>query len=127
MPRQRTPTNIHILNGTHKVNPERMRERLSEPEAAPFPKAPPKYLPPEVKTAWQAITDVVPAGVLKAPDIFVVEQLAILIAEMRENPFKMTSGNRSQLRLTLGALGMTPADRSKVMVDKKPINEFDDI
>ena len=115
MARPRVPTSILELRGTYRKHPERRRH--GEPVVKdPFPSSAPAHLPPEVKTAWQAITDAASPGVLKPSDIFIVELAACLVAEHRLAPFDMPSSRRSQLLIILGSLGMTPRDRGKLHV-----------
>ena len=113
MARQRVPSDLLKLRGAYRKHPERRRH--GEPVVTnPFPTSAPDHLPPDIKTAWQAIVDVASPGVLKAPDIFIVELAAGLVAEHRRAPFDMSSSRRSQLLIILGSLGMTPRDRVKL-------------
>jgi hypothetical protein len=54
-----------------------------------------------------------------------VEQLCALLTEFREDWRAFTTPRHSELRRCLGALGMTPADRSKVSVPRPASNPFE--
>jgi len=128
MAKQRTPTNVLTMKGALKKNPARGRARAGEPtELDPFPKAAPRYLNANQKRAWAKVVKMVPAGVLKASDVVVVEITACLYAEFVAAPMLMETPRVAQLRIALGALGCTPADRSKLSVDKPRRGEFDDV
>lgn len=112
----RKPTALLELNGAFKKNPN--RKRPQEPISAPFPTEPPEYLTHDQKQTWFEIVDHTPAGVLMKSDAFIVEMVAILLAEFRAAPSLMDNPRLTRLSVELGRLGLTPADRSKIIVPK---------
>ncbi len=123
MPRQRKPTAIMELTGAFRKDPQLRRDN-EPPSVGPFPAQPPDHLADDIKAAWEEIVEVVPFGVLGGSDRFIVEVCAILVAEMRRET--MNSARITQLRIALGALGLTPADRARLTVDRKEPNPFDE-
>jgi len=116
MPRQRTPTRKLNLLGSFNKHPERARP--DDVFTGAFPADPPERLSDEIKATWREVVAVSHHGVLQAADVFIVEVCAALLAEHRRVPFNMMSARLTQLRVSLGALGLTPADRSRLSVPK---------
>jgi phage terminase small subunit len=117
MARPRTPTNVHVLRGTGKVHPERMRERKNEPKEDRQIGDIPEYLAEDEKKAWREIvTNVIP-GVLGQADRNSVELASVLMAAFRRR--ETTSSDLGQLIRLLGQFGMTPSERSKINVGGK--------
>ncbi len=114
MARQRTPTSKLKVIGAFDKHPERTRE--DDVYTGAFPTEPPEHLSEEVKSAWHEIVAVSHYGVLQASDTFIVELAAGLLAELRRDPFEMVAARLTQLRVALGALGLTPADRSRLSI-----------
>ena len=128
MARPRKPTNVLELNGAHKKNPARGRERENEPKPVnPIGEAPAEFAS-EQKAAWNDIVKQCHEGVLTSVDRLIVEIGANLLAEYRLNPIMFPSAKLNQLRGVLAQCGMTPADRSRVGVvgGKKPKGDFDE-
>lgn len=117
MPRPRTPTPILELRGAFDKNPN--RRRPSEPKPEPLGD-PPDHLHDQARQAWVEIVSVSPAGVLGSMDRPLLEIASNLLAAHRNNPSE-TKG-LSILISCLSKLGMSPTDRSKVVVveDEKP-------
>ena len=128
MTRQRTPTSLLEAAGTFKHNPSRGLQRANEPEVhEPIPAHAPQHLPDDVQAAWHYIVPLIPEGVAKVVDAPVVEQLCSLYAIFREDPKAFQVAQHGEMRRLLGALGMTPADRSKVSAPKKDTNPFTEL
>lgn len=114
--------------GAFKKDPQRKRARENEPQVAePLPDTPPDYLEPEVQASWCELVALIPAGVAKSCDRYIVEMAATLITRLRIESVVMPQERFSELRRCLGELGMTPASRSKVSAPKPLGNEFDDV
>jgi len=127
------PKNIHILKGTGKVHPERMRERENEPENVNPVGEPFEHLDENLKSAWREIVSLSIEGVLGEADRLAIEQAARLLIKCR-NQFThdgevvpSTAQEQNQFFKYLSQFGMLPADRSKInMPKKKPKNKFAD-
>ena len=133
MARNHLPKNIHILKGTAKAHPERMRERENEPvNKAPIGK-PSKYLSTVEKRFFKEIVDNSIEGVLGKSDRIAVEIAAALLFKVRNLNIvegevqPATAGEQQLLCKYLGQFGMLPADRAKLSVEpKKAKSVFDD-
>lgn len=117
MGRPRTPTALHALRGTEQVHPERMRERANEPQ--PFGGVGPCTIP-ELATAWDYLVGCAAAGVLTSMDKVVLAQASALLTLFWKAPLEFDAKLHARLHALLGSMGMTPADRSKVVVAKAP-------
>ncbi len=150
MPRNHLPKNIHVLKGTAKQHPERMRERENEPvNKAPIGK-PSKYLNTVEKRFFKEIVSNSIDGVLGEADRIAVECAAQLLYKVRglniiqvvddshqpteDEPIKLkevviqaTAGEQQLLIKYLGQFGMLPADRAKISIEPgKKKSAFDD-
>jgi hypothetical protein len=111
MPRPRKPTHLHVVQNT--FNSTRHKDRKGEPVVGePLGDAPPQWRVTE-KIIWAEVANAIPAGVATKTDRLIVELTCRLLIEMRAK--KLTPALASQLRCCLGSLGMTPADRSRVV------------
>jgi phage terminase small subunit len=112
MARNRTPTSILEAKGsfvTHKN-----RQRVSEPDAKEPMCDPPDYLGKEEKKVWRDIVKHACPGVLFASDQDAFQLYVRLVAKMRYHFSEM-----SQFVSLASRFAATPADRSKVVVEKK--------
>ena len=128
MARPAKPLNVHILKGTGKKHPERMRERENEPENInPIGDAP-ETLSKIEQAAWHEIVNNAIPGVLGEADRLAVEETARLVVKCRGLGDEPAIGQeRNLLNRYLGQMGMTPSERSKIRIDKpKPKNKFDE-
>ena len=117
MGRPRTATKILEMKGAFKVNPE--RKRPAEPEVtAPFPMDAPNDYDGYQLEAWNEIVGCVPDGVLTGADLPSVKMVVLLYAEFLEKGVKMPSVNMNRLATDMGKLGLNPADRAKLSVEK---------
>lgn len=115
MARTRKPTNILQLKGGFKSHADRARARANEPTPlGPLDTKPPSWLTEAQRVCYTEIMDTCHPDVLSTADATVVQLVACLTAEFRENPGKMPVARMVRLMTGLGMLGMTPADRSKV-------------
>lgn len=117
MARPRKPTAILELNGSMKAHPERKRARANEPEPTGELGNAPSYMTAEEKKVWRELKRDVPSGVLTSAERIAVELVCRLTSRLRDGSIKPQEC--SVLRSTLGSLGLTAADRSKVSVKPK--------
>lgn len=149
MARPRKPTALLEITGAFKRNPN--RKRPDEPRESRPLGDPPGRLPANAVPFWLELADMVSGGVLTFRDRWAVElatrlmekatreasiEMALELAregELSAEEIKaliqkesISSAELSALRSLLAALGMTPADRSKLSVptNEKPANRF---
>jgi hypothetical protein len=120
MARPRKPTNVLTLSGSFIAHPERARARADEPEPVGEVGEPPAHLSPEEKAAWREIVDMCPPGVLALSDRLILEHGSRLLAQLRKDRTYIDSRLMLRLEGTLGRLGLSPADRSRVSAATKP-------
>ena len=116
MARPRKPTKILELRGSFKQNPQ--RKRLNEPQPEADLGKPPKNLTAAQQKIWYEIIEQTPDGVITRMDRFTLEILTVLLHKVRTTP-RVQGAELSTLMRCLTAFGMTPADRSKVVVATK--------
>mgnify|MGYP006935313773 CR=1 FL=1 len=133
MARPALPKNIHVLKGTAKKDPQRMRARENEPENKNPLGKPSDYLNELQKEFFNEIVSDSIEGVLGEADRLAVEQASILLWKCRNlniidgDIVQATAAEQSQFFKYLSQFGMTPADRSKISIPKqKEKNRFDD-
>jgi len=151
MSRPRKPSALLELSGAYRKNPSRRRPPAPEP-AGPLGD-PPERLQGEARMFWYEIVNALAAGVLTCADRWCVELAAMTMAKAVRIPDPavvlelaraaelsaeetktqirqqaMTGAHWTLLRSLLGAMGMTPADRSKLSIPaEKPKNKFEDL
>ncbi len=115
MGRNRTPTALLDAKGTFLVNPQRARpdEPTSDRPLGP----PPEYLSDSQKEIWDELAEQVLPGVAFQSDRTAFELLVRLTAKMRDGEMGKTSDMITLLSVC-SRFAMTPADRSKVRVEK---------
>jgi len=121
MARPRKPTKVLEMRGAFDKDPQ--RKRTKEPEPKGDLGQPPKQLSPSAKSAWREFAKQAPDGVFGDSDRVAVEIASVLLAEFREDPAEFSAARMARLDSLLGRFGMTPADRSKVVVDKSADEE----
>ena len=120
MARPRTATNLLDARGSFQKNPQRKAERAEEPTDLEPLGDPPAGLSEREYEMWSEVVTVMHKGVVYEVDRFAVELAVRLITKMRYRFNDMTAAEMGRLQGVLGQLGMTPADRSKVQVLRKP-------
>lgn len=147
--RPRKPTKLLEMSGAFRKNPD--RKRPDEPQELRPLGDPPGRLPANAIAFWDELVDMVSGGVLTYRDRWAVEWAARLMEKsVREQSVEtilelaregelgaadikamvqkesISSAEMSILRSLLAALGMTPADRSKLSIPQKekPVNRF---
>jgi hypothetical protein len=122
MGRPTLPKSIHILKGSDKANPARMKARENEPENTKPLGKPPSELNNIEKKYFNQIASESIAGVLGEADRIAVSLAAKLMA-LTHSPEGATAAQTAQLIKLLSQFGMTPSDRSKLSIEpiKKPV------
>lgn len=111
MPAHRKPTALQELSSAWRKNPQRRRV---EPTVIGPIGAPPKQAPLDFPAAWRYLVKCAPAGVLASRDRVWLEVAAHLLVQFRANPAEMHPAKLSRLTACLSALGLSPADASRV-------------
>lgn len=123
MGRHALPTSIKEARGSYKNHPERRPDGELQPLEGIGPA--PDSLVVEA-FIWDEVVEMLPAGVLGNTDRVALETMCKLIFKMRFDFDNMTAAQLGKLETFLARFGMTPADRSKiVMPKKKDSNPFD--
>ena len=123
MARPRKPTAIHVLKGTAEKHPDRMRARGNEPQPQGGIGPCPEKLGPKVAEAWDSLVEGCAPGVLTSMDRVAMQLAASLLARFWAGPLECDIKVVGRLHSLLGSMGMTPADRSKVVVAKEQKRE----
>lgn len=118
MARPRKPSNVLELKGAFAKDPKRGVARENEPEPVGVIGDAPAYLDESERACWKEIVGMCHVGSLCAADALIVEHGARVLAALRANPVYEDVKLMVRLEATLGKLGLTPADRSKVQVVK---------
>lgn len=121
MARPRKPTQLHVVSGSAKKHPDRMRDRTGEPvlQGGDLRDArPPKHLDKEHAALWNELRRHLHARVSSDQDAIAFEALVRLVGVMRSGG--AAAADYARLQAYLGEFGMTPASRSKVAQAKKP-------
>jgi len=120
MPRPRKPTKVLEMQGAYKANPQRKKERVNEPKPDTDIGNPPRGFTAAQKKIWQEMIDITPDGVITRMDRFILEVVSVMLCRFREaytgRGKPLQSSEYGILMRALTSLGMTPADRSKVLV-----------
>jgi hypothetical protein len=115
MPRPRTPKERAEVTGAAKIHPGRFRSRPN-PQTGALGKAS-KWLSKEQAAVWELFRAEFPW--LQESDRCLLEIATILRARLLAGEDIGTAGV-NQLRLCVGMMGGTPADRSKVGIVEEP-------
>lgn len=125
MGRPRKPTNILKLNGAFKHDPARGKARENEPVPTGGIGSCPDHIS-ELTPIWDEVVDIVPPGVLSNCDRIIMEMICRSIHQLRTDT--ISDGRFSRLAAMLGKIGLTPSDRSKIIVPKQySTNPFDQL
>jgi hypothetical protein len=113
--RNKTPTAILDAKGAFIVNPQ--RSRPSEPKSDRPLGSPPKYLSKEEKLVWKEVAKRLLPGVALESDRDAFEMMVRMTSAMRSG-HPLTAAERTTLISLWSRFAMTPADRSRVAVEK---------
>ena len=116
MPAVRKPTAILEASGAFENHPSRRRPR--EPNSGRGVGPAPEWLAEDERRAWDQIVGDCAAGVFQSSDRVFLEQLARLLAKSRRRSDGSGVNAVGLILQMLSRCGMTPADRSKVVVVK---------
>lgn len=123
----RKPSRILSLEGRFRHNPARGRARANEPIKNARLGDPPIRLSEGRQAVWREILGLLVPGVALQSDAIAFEEMVCLVARTREQ--WLEPKDRAQLIRLFTLFGMTPADRSRVSVDRgaKDQNPFEKI
>lgn len=123
MARHTTPTAIKEARGSFKNHPERRPGGEFTPEMGIGPAPASLVVEAEI---WDEVVQLLPGGVLGNTDRVALEIMCKLIFKMRYDFDNMTAAQITRLETLLARFGMTPADRTKIVIPKgKPKNTFE--
>lgn len=80
---------------------------------------PPEDWPHEAQKLWFELVEAAPLGVVTHADRFMIEVTCRLMAKIRASKGEILASEVAQLRMCLGTLGMTPADRLRFPGSRK--------
>lgn len=127
--RPRTPTSLLLIQGAYAAHPERAAARKDEPAPKSGVGDAPKAMKVAARKCWDYLVEIAPEGVLGDSDRAYLEVAAELLAlKRRVGVERMESAKLNRLETMLGKLGLNPADRSRVSIERrKPKNSFEGI
>lgn len=113
MPRPRKPTRLHILSGSAKRHPERIRNRKHEPPVDTCLREidPPSHLSKAHKQLWLELRDGLSPFVAGESDMLAFEFLVRCAHMLRTGTMPPAFGAR--LLALLRAFGLTPSTRAQ--------------
>jgi len=120
------PIELAEFKGADRKNPQRYRKSVPK-SGMPLGNAP-AHLSPEAQSVWFELEAYSLPGVLTGADRLLFEIASNLMAEYREDPKGFTAARIEKLVGCLARLGMSPADRQKLGVEKdaEEDNAFND-
>lgn len=125
MARHAQPIELAKFKGADKKDPQRYRKET--PKRGDDLGEPPAHLSEGAKAIWLEIERYCLPGVITGAERFIFEILSNLLSEYRENPYEFEVGKYAQMIGCFARLGMSPADRSKLGLEKKKdTNDFND-
>lgn len=110
------PTALRELHGTADRNKQRNNPNEPVPTRGIGPA--PEHLPAAMHAIWDEVVGAMYAGVLGEADRLALEAMVRLVYLMRTDFDEMTAAQLNQLTGLLARFGMTPADRTKIVVPK---------
>ena len=116
MARPRKPTAVLELKGAFNKDPQRQRDAEPVPtDDIGDPPTAPNFTAEHCK-AWHEVVSIAPPGVLFNSDRLALEMFVCLLVEFRGNPNGFHQAKLGRLESLCGKFGMTPSDRSKIIV-----------
>jgi phage terminase small subunit len=120
------PMALRVIAGTDKKNKHRNNNDEPVPTCGIGPA--PKHLNPKQRAIWDEIVGMSCPGVLGESDRIALEMLCRLVHDMRDYSNLFNAARYTQLSGMLGRFGMTPSDRTRIVVKKpKPKNAYEDL
>jgi phage terminase small subunit len=120
MPARKKSLTLLKLSGGLKNHPGRYAGRT---DLTPCPDGigdPPSHISIARKHIWQELIAQLSEGHLQSADRFLLEIVTGLMAKQRNRRVLITKGEVSLLLNALSKLGLTPVDRSRVIIPAKP-------
>jgi hypothetical protein len=126
----RVPTHILKARGSlDRVTGTNAAILRARREGEPTPRgelgAPPESMPDNVVECWKEVVKLAHFGTICDSDALIVEELSYLLFRCRENQFNVAPAILARFEKCLACLGLTPADRSRVSVDKSKLKQAD--
>ena len=115
MPAHRKPTAVLEASGAFKSNPSRRRQR--EPDSGRGVGPAPADMSDAQKATWNEIVADCAAGVFQSGDRVMLEALVVLVDLFRRDREAFSGRKHQQMMALLVRCGMTPADRSRIVVE----------
>ena len=115
------PMALRELHGTANRNKQRNNDDAPVPTNGIGPAIRPmsgSNLNEQEQAIWDEIVSISYAGVMGEADRIALEMMCRLVHEMRTDFTEMTAAKITQLSQLLGRFGMTPSDRTKIVVPK---------
>lgn len=121
--RKKTPTKLMVVRG----NPSGRPLNLNEPETpGPLGDSPSGWTG-EQRALWHEVVNSAPIGLLTKSDRILVELTVRNLAQVRASP-EINAAQSAELRRCLGEMGMTPSERTRLVVpkngEKNPFNDM---
>jgi len=124
MPRHTQPREIAELTGAVAKNPQRYRN--NPPKQSLGIGDAPEDMTPEEQACWFELVAMVPPGILTFSERPLMDALASLYAEYKEDRREFGAAKRKDFISLCARFGMSPADRQKLHVEKdEPEDEFE--
>jgi phage terminase small subunit len=120
MPARRKSLKLLELSGGLKAHPGRYKDRTDFASCPDGIGDPPKFISVARKNIWAELIAQLPEGHLQSADRFLLEIVTGLMAKQRNRRALITKGELSLLLNALSKLGLTPVDRSRVIIPVKP-------
>jgi phage terminase small subunit len=120
VPARKKSLTLLKLSGGLRNHPGRYAGRT---DLTPCPSGigePPSHVSTARKNIWQELIAQLPEGHLQSADRFLLEVVTGLMAKQRNRRALITKGEISLLLNALSKLGLTPVDRSRVIIPVKP-------
>ena len=114
MPYPKKPTRLLDLSGAYKKNPQRKRPDEPRPERS-IGRAP-RSLTPRQQAIWREFVKHCAPGVLTCQDRFTLEIICMGVDTVRQG--SASPADTDRVFRQLGKFGLTPGERSNVLVNK---------
>lgn len=123
MGRHRIPREMAELTGATKHDPQRYRNNV--PKAQMGIGDAPEDMSPAEQKCWFELVAMVPPGILTYSERPLMDALASLYAEYKEDRREFSAGKRKDFIALCARFGMSPVDRQKLHIDKEePEDDF---
>lgn len=120
MPARKKSLTLLKLSGGLKNHPARYKDRTDIASCPDGIGNPPSHISVARKNIWAEVIAQLPAGHLQSADRFLLEVVTGLMSRLRNRRALITKGEVSLLINALSKLGLTPVDRSRVIIPVAP-------